>query len=202
MSEPLFRTLHALRIKGFAKAESVAELAGLDVEIVCAHLGQLLQSGDAKFREPRSLWQLTAQGRLAHDVALTDDLEGSDKQVLADTYQPFLSLNERFKELCGDWQLRAGVANDHADAGYDAAVVRRLVDLNADAQDVLVALSDVVPRFSGYAPRLAQTCQRVVDGETTMLTGVMCGSYHDVWMELHEDLILTQKIDRVREGSF
>ena len=26
--------------------------------------------------------------------------------------------------------------------------------------------------------------------------GVMCGSYHDVWMELHEDLILTQGIDR------
>ena len=23
-----------------------------------------------------------------------------------------------------------------------------------------------------------------------MFTGVMCGSYHDVWMELHEDLIL------------
>ena len=34
------------------------------------------------------------------------------------------------------------------------------------------------------------------------LTGVMCGSYHDVWMELHEDLILTQGIDRVSEGSF
>ena len=29
-----------------------------------------------------------------------------------------------------------------------------------------------------------------------MFTGVMCGSYHDAWMELHEDLILTQGIDR------
>jgi hypothetical protein len=25
----------------------------------------------------------------------------------------------------------------------------------------------------------------------------MCGSYHEVWMELHEDLILTQRLDRV-----
>jgi len=41
-----------------------------------------------------------------------------------------------------------------------------------------------------------------VAGETKMFTGVMCGSYHDVWMELHEDLILTQGIDRTAEGSF
>ncbi|MFT7503790.1 MAG: hypothetical protein ACI91Q_002603, partial [Gammaproteobacteria bacterium] len=27
-------------------------------------------------------------------------------------------------------------------------------------------------------------------------------SYHDAWMELHEDLILTQGIDRSAEGSF
>ena len=51
-------------------------------------------------------------------------------------------------------------------------------------------------------PRLEATCRRVLDGERNMFTGVMCGSYHDVWMELHEDLILTQGIDRVAEGSF
>jgi len=33
-------------------------------------------------------------------------------------------------------------------------------------------------------------------------TGVMCESFHDIWMELHEDLILLQRIDRVSEGSF
>jgi hypothetical protein len=35
-----------------------------------------------------------------------------------------------------------------------------------------------------------------------LFTGVMCGSFHDIWMELHEDLILTQGIDRATEGSF
>ena len=35
-----------------------------------------------------------------------------------------------------------------------------------------------------------------------LFTGVMCGSYHDVWMELHEDLILTLGVDRAKEGSF
>jgi hypothetical protein len=41
-----------------------------------------------------------------------------------------------------------------------------------------------------------------VGGANNMFTGVMCGSFHDVWMELHEDLILTQGIDRAAEGSF
>ena len=46
------------------------------------------------------------------------------------------------------------------------------------------------------------TAQRVDAGDVRMFTGVMCGSYHDVWMELHEDLILTLGIDRATEGSF
>ena len=61
---------------------------------------------------------------------------------------------------------------------------------------------EVLVRLAPYGPRLARTCRRVVEGETKMFTGVMCGSYHDVWMELHEDLILTQGIDRGAEGSF
>jgi hypothetical protein len=42
----------------------------------------------------------------------------------------------------------------------------------------------------------------VARGDHQLFTGVMCGSYHDVWMELHEDLILTLGIDRAKEGSF
>ena len=43
---------------------------------------------------------------------------------------------------------------------------------------------------------------RAVNGETKMFTGVMCGSFHDIWMELHEDLIQLLSIDRHAEGSY
>ena len=43
---------------------------------------------------------------------------------------------------------------------------------------------------------------RVAGGDTKQFTGVMCESFHDVWMELHEDLIVLQRIDRTHEGSF
>ena len=201
-SHPRFRTHHALRIKGFAKTEVVAEVAGHDIETAAEHLQELQVLGHAQFREVRALWQLTPEGRSAHAEALAADTAHLEPESLTHIYDPFLALNERFKQLCGDWQLHSGAPNDHTDNDYDAAVVARLVALNADAQPIVVAIGHEFERFAGYSRRLAETCQKVVDGETKMFTGVMCGSYHDVWMELHEDLILTQGIDRAQEGSF
>ena len=155
------------------------------------------------FREARQLWQLTPLGREEHLIALTEDVGNSRLSVeLREPYNAFLEINERFKGLCGEWQLRNGQSNDHADATYDGQVVQRLVALNDDSAPVVARMGDVLVRLAPYGPRLARTCPRVVEGETNMFTGVMCGSYHDVWMELHEDLILTQGIDRAAEGSF
>ena len=155
------------------------------------------------FREARALWQLTPVGREEHKAALVADVGHTNiEQKLHDSYAQFLAINERFKELCGDWQLRGGAPNDHSDATYDAAVMQRLVALNDESLPVVTAMGGVLARLAPYAPRLVSSCQRLVSGETNMFTGVMCGSYHDVWMELHEDLILTQGIDRTAEGSF
>ena len=98
--------------------------------------------------------------------------------------------------------MRTGQPNDHTDTAYDTDVRLRLQALDRDAAPVVARMGDVLARLAPYGPRLARTCQRVLDGETDMFTGVMCGSYHDVWMELHEDLILTLGIDRAAEGSF
>ncbi len=202
-SDPFFRTFHALRIKGFATLDTVAEVADLPAAIVEPHLVDLREREWAVFRENRSLWQLTPVGREEHKIALAEDVGHTHiADRLHASYEPFLQLNNQFKELCGDWQLRDGQPNDHADAGYDSAVIDRLVALNEATQPVVTAMGEVLARMAPYAGRLVSTCQKVVAGETKMFTGVMCGSYHDVWMELHEDLILTQGIDRTAEGSF
>jgi hypothetical protein len=202
-SDPFFRTFHALRIKGFAKAETVAEVADLPLSLVEDHLKGLQAREWAQFREARELWQLTTVGREEHHIALAEDVGGAHVAAhLHDAYHEFLQLNERFKALCGDWQLRDGQPNDHSDTEYDDGVVQRLVALDEEAAPVVAMMGEVLARLAPYGPRLARTCQLVVNGETKMFTGVMCGSYHDVWMELHEDLILTQGIDRAAEGSF
>jgi hypothetical protein len=81
-------------------------------------------------------------------------------------------------------------------------VIARLLDIDSQTQPVVGAIGAEVTRLAPYGPRLSSTAQRVAEGDHQMFTGVMCGSYHDVWMELHEDLILTLGIDRAKEGSF
>lgn len=200
--QPLFLTHHALRIKGFARIDSLADITTLEVDTIERSLEELAGSGYAMYREARSLWQLTPEGRDAHREALAHDVRSLSIDALGAHYRSFLDVNELFKSLCGEWQLRDGQPNDHSDAGYDASVIERLVLLNRHAQPIVASMAEVVPRLSPYATRLESACRNVSAGSHHMFTGVMCGSFHDIWMELHEDLILTQGIDRVAEGSF
>ena len=203
VSDPRFLTLHALRIKGFAKVDVLVDMTAQAEQDVTAHLRELLDAGHAQFREARQLWQLTADGKARHAEELRADVDAAGcTDQLHEHYGGFLVLNDRFKHLCTDWQLRDGAPNDHSDATYDRDVVARLQALHDEAHPIVVAVGETLARMGPYAPRLEQSCQRVHQGETNMFTGVMCGSYHDVWMELHEDLILTQGIDRAAEGSF
>ncbi len=200
-AEQRFLTLHALRIKGAASAGTVGEIVDLPNETVEGHLVALRDDELAGFRPTRQLWHCTPAGRTHHadELARRSAIAAG---ALARLYTEFLPLNDSFKSLCGDWQLVDGRPNDHSDTERDRALVAALVALDVDARAVVRAMSGPVPRLAPYERRLEASCQRVVAGETTMFTGVMCGSYHDVWMELHEDLILTQGIDRATEGSF
>ena len=98
--------------------------------------------------------------------------------------------------------MRNGEPNDHADEAYDQDCIKRLGVLDDEAQPICHAFAEVAKRYDGYAARLAGSRTALENGDQRMFTGVMCGSYHDIWMELHEDLILTQGIDRLAEGSF
>lgn len=201
-SSDRFRTFHALRIKGFAKPDVLAEIADLDLDDVEGILASLLADGLVLFREARGLWQLTPDGRARHLAELAADLDDVVRAGLSQHYEEFLHFNHSFKSLCGEWQLRDGAPNDHSDTAYDAAVVAHLVTHDQAARPIVAAMGAVLGRLAPYAPRLEHACDRVTQGETNMFTGVMCNSYHDIWMELHEDLILSQGIDRAAEGSF
>lgn len=201
-SEPGFLTHHALRIKGFAPTEMLVDMVLLEFPVVEGKLHDMASSGLAVFREARSLWQLTPDGRQAHLEELARDVQKFDLEAVKPLYLSFLEINDAFKTLCGDWQLREGAPNDHTDAKYDRAVIDRLQRLHEQTQPVVSKMADQVPRLRPYGIRLEQAVTHVDQGMVTMFTGVMCGSFHDIWMELHEDLILTQGINRAAEGSF
>jgi hypothetical protein len=123
-------------------------------------------------------------------------------KALSPAYQKFLELNEEFKELCNAWQLKGGAPNDHSDTAYDQRQIEALQSIAERVQPVIAEMSDALPRLARYDHRLQGAARRVAAGEIKMFTGVMCGSFHDIWMELHEDLMLLQGIDRAEEGSF
>ena len=202
-SDQRFLVLHALRVKGFAKLDVVSELTGLPEPTVDEHLRALQHEELTQFREARELWQLTPSGRVAHGEALADDVaDDGIRAALREPYEGFLTLNETFKALCGEWQLKDGSPNDHSDSAYDGAVIARLVEIDGKAQPACSSFAAVMDRYGTYAPRLQTAADKVQGGNHQLFTGVMCNSYHDVWMELHEDLILTLGIDRAKEGSF
>jgi hypothetical protein len=203
-SAPSFRILHALKVKGFSTVGALAELSGLPEASIEAELQSLLAGGHAQFREARQLWQITPAGKEAHATQLAADLAGAGAQVdgVRSQYPGFLEHNEFFKGLCGDWQLVNGQPNDHSDAKYDAKQIARLANMDAEAQAIITAMGASMTRYAPYPERLTTALAAVQGGNHKLFTGVMCSSYHDVWMELHEDLIVTLGIDRAQEGSF
>jgi phosphoenolpyruvate-protein kinase (PTS system EI component) len=191
--------LHTLRVRGFVTPAGFVDSIGVHPG---ATLERLVAAGQVRHLDKRDMYSLLPSGKERHE-ALLDDLAGDGARAgLAAPYAQFLELNEEFKRLCTDWQLRDGAPNDHNDIAYDGDCAARLAALHAASQPVTEAMAQAVPRLARYSARLAEAVECVANGATNRFTGVMCESYHDIWMELHEDLIVLQRIDRVQEGSF
>jgi hypothetical protein len=188
--------LRVLRLRGFATGDGLRQSLGVDPSQV---VERLVADEQVNFIEARNMYMLAPSGRSRID----DHLAASDPITeLSDAYESFLSLNTEFKQVCTDWQVRDGEPNSHDDDDYDAACIARLRDVYMRSEPVISEIATAVPRLNLYRRRLLEALTAIDDGQSQRFTGVMCESFHDVWMELHEDLIVLQKIDRVSEGSF
>ena len=191
--------LHTLRVRGFVTPAGFTASIGVHPTEI---LERLVADGYVRHIEKRDMYSLLPSGKERHEALLAAYAGDEVRTGLAAPYERFLELNEEFKKLCTDWQLRNGAPNDHNDATYDGDCAARLAALHDASLPVTEAMAVTVPRLARYSARLARAVESVANGETNRFTGVMCESYHDVWMELHEDLIVLQRIDRVQEGSF
>lgn len=201
MDASRFAVLHALSIKGTARLDAIAAVLACDPDDALGELDGLRRDGLAVHLERRDSWRLTPQGRDRHAALLEDDTAGAVRQRMYPGYERFLPLNLRFKDMCTRWQIRHGQPNDHTDPRYDQAIVAELGELHAQARPVIADLARQRDRFGRYANRLDDALGRLRAGEPNAFTGVLCGSYHDVWMELHRDLLLSLRVDRADEEA-
>jgi hypothetical protein len=201
-SDPDLLVLHALRLKGFAEPPAVSEAVAIDEAKVAQTLASFQERELVKRREGRvSGFMLLPPGKELHATLLDADRAGADCDAEVEAaYASFLAHNETFKQLCADWQLRTvggqQVANDHSDAAYDAAIAERLGVLQPDVAVVIGELASAIERFGPYRGRLDDAAARFIGGDQTALARPLARSYHDVWMELHEDFLVTLGRDR------
>jgi hypothetical protein len=174
--------LHRVRLRG------VVVDAGED-------WGQLLELGLVV--DGRRGVVLSAAGRSAHAewarLGPGSEIEG----VVERAFARFLPLNETLLRLCHEWQVRPdGGVNDHRDRAYDWQVVDRLRALDEQIGPVIRRVERSVERFADYRPRLQTALAAVDEGRLEMFASPTCDSYHTVWMQLHEDLLLALGLSR------
>ncbi len=183
--------LHTLRCIGFAELSRVAGASGLDEPAVESQLIDLAVDG-LVMRTPGEFraWGLTERGRAedARRTARALDAAGARAAVTA-AYEKFLVLNPELLDLCSAWHLRA-------ERGIPAErVLAAFADLDGRAEPVCAELTAAVPRFGRYRVRLGAALGRARSGELDQLTDGL-DSYHNVWFQLHEDLLATLGIPR------
>jgi len=190
--------LHALRCMGFASLDRVAYVTGLpDAE---SHLLDLAVAGLVTY-SPGDFggWGLTDAGNAEITERLAAELEAAGARgTITKAYNDFLVLNPELLDLCAAWQTRGGsTPNDHTDPAYDARVLDRFIDLHGRVTAVCAELSSALPRFDRYRTRLTGALVRVKAGKLDYVTDNM-ESYHVIWFQLHEDLLVTLGIPRYR----
>lgn len=190
------KVLQAIRLKGRIAAADVVAAVDDDPAAVTETVARLTDSGlvlaDKTVR-------LSQEGRARLQELLAAERQAADPRALGAAYDEFRSVNQDFKEMVSDWQLRDGRPNTHDDTGYDAAVLQRLEVVHRRVVPIIAAVAGQLPRLSAYADRLAAAYAKVLRGETMWLTRPLIDSYHTVWFELHEELI--GAVGLTREGE-
>ena len=185
--------LMALRVQGVATSERVQVATGEDC---AAKLAELAAAGYAAERTGRLVgFSLTPDGITHLDKLLAD--EGlRENEGLKDCYDLFLSINNRVLKVSSDWQVRDGSPNDHSDTIYDEEVIDRLSELNDRVRSCMRKVSACAPRLAPYGARLDSCVERLMAGDKSAFTAPLAESYHTVWFELHQDLLLTLGLER------
>jgi hypothetical protein len=182
--------LQAVRLKGRVRPADLAktlEPLHEDPAGVTETVARLIASG---LLVDGATLRISPDGRARLHDLLADERRAIDSAAIAVVYDDFRSVNSDFKTLATDWQLKDGKPNNHDDAEYDAAVLARLEAVHDRVAPIITAAAGQLPRLGAYLAKLGAALDKLKGGEIAWLTRPLIDSYHTVWFELHEELIL------------
>jgi hypothetical protein len=191
--------LQVLRVKGRATPEALeaavqADTARALAELVAAGLVESTKLG----------YRVTELGNDRVDELYARERERAGR-VIEDVYESFVPINAEVKQIVTDWQMRPVGGelriNDHSDPRHDERVIARLHRTDAKVSTALVPLTITLSRFELYPRRLRRALTLAADGDHSMLAAPLKDSYHTVWFELHEELIILAGRDRAADEA-
>ncbi len=192
--------LIAVRLKGRAMSAAIEDAVGDDaVEVLDALVTRGL------IEQVKAFFKVTPAGAEAVADALADIRFAIGEATVAAGYEDFCAINGDFKVTVTDWQLRtvdgAPTVNSHTDRAYDASVLDRLRAIHAEISAVLDAFPPAFPRYARYIERLDRALEKLSAGQLPFMASPAVDSYHSVWFELHEELIMLCGLTRAGEAE-
>lgn len=188
LSEPAQQALISLVIRGMTRGapdDATASLAEQGLAMVKGPITMPTQEGTAVVA---TLLRLPPGSQEERDL---------DK-----LFDGFLPINRRLRDVCSSWQTRQdGTPNDHSDRAYDDTVRDLLDDVHEAIGPILRRMAAIEPRLAGYRQRLQKALDMFDDGESSWLASPLMDSYHTVWMQLHQELILMLGLSRADDES-
>ncbi len=190
--------IRALVVKGYAGPDGIASATGCAAEDASSLIEQLV--ADGLVEAGAGSFRLTAGGRTAGIARLAEDTASWGPANAVAALDAFLALDHRMKTVVTSWQMRSeGVFNDHTDPVYDSAVLASLRELHVEVERWLASPAAALPRLARYGVRLGAAVAAAVAGNGKYVASPRVDSYHGVWFELHEDLILLAGRNRADE---
>jgi hypothetical protein len=175
-----FAVLNAVYLRKMVTVEAMTGITGLDPETVGTHAAALAERGLIADVGGGN-WMLEQPEGVRGAIEAYDERYAelrNDVQVEA-WYQRFESLNTQFLKAISAWQT----------SGEDEGVLDKLLRLVDRQIKALTTFAETLPRYQRYAQRLTQALDRVESGDSEYVTSLARDSIHNVWFELHEDIL-------------
>jgi hypothetical protein len=192
LSEEDFVVLNSLILKKTATIGAVVQATGMRADDVVAIFRQLEADGSVA-SAGEHLYPTEEGTERAKQYAQARYAGFAEDPALERWAAHFDAVNRRFLETITSWQTVAvesqQIANDHSDPDYDARVISRIDALLVRGAKLIDELSQEEPRLRRYAERLQEAFGRVDQGDTRYVSDPMVDSVHNIWFELHEDVL-------------
>ncbi len=184
--------VRALTVKGIAEAAGLATVLRSPEAELTPILEQAVAAGLVK--SAGGMFSLTPDGKERGAALVAAHQEQWGKANAEAALGAFVPFDQHMKAVVTAWQMREvggqQVINDHSDAAYDTGVLADVAALHGEVGPWLTGLAGQLPWLGGYAARLDEAARLVAGGDPRYIASPRVDSYHSVWFELHEDLIL------------